>query len=206
MQETPDLLNRLVIAIDRWQRRQRGIWEFSNDPECILRLETATARMGAELTDGTVIRPGNTVGVIHFWNARMPQIPPGGPDLAWARRFKRLLIHSFRLLARYLVENPTATECDAIGGELPLVYTPASTRMLRHLGFEVFDPVHPHGLVEQAIDIGTRLWTWLLRRAFNPESARGLRLSDLQRRPVWFSRRIFLALYGPGGPAPDDSQ
>jgi hypothetical protein len=196
--ETPDLLDRLVIAIDRWQRRRLSIWEFSDDPECILRLGVATARIGAELADGTVVHPGDTVGIIHFWNARMPQIPPSGPDLAWARAFKHLLVHSLRLLACYLVENPTVAQFDAIGGELPFIYTRASIRMLRHLGFEVFDPVYPHSLAAQATDIGARLWTWLLRRAFNPESARGLRLSDLQRRPVWLSRCTFLSLYEPG--------
>lgn len=194
-----DLLSRLVVAIDRRQRQKLGIWEFSDDPECILRLGLATATMGVELVDGTVVRPGDTIGHIHLWNERLPHIPLGGPDLAWAREMKQLFVHSFRLLACYMVENPAALmNVRAFGGELPLVYTPASTRLLRRLGVEMFDPIPHRGLSEWAIDLGSRLWTWLLRRAFNLESIRGARLSDLQRRPAWISRRTIITLYGPG--------
>lgn len=194
---TPDLFDKLVVALDRWQRQRLGIWEFSDDPECILRLGLAAARAEVELADGTVIHPGETVGVIHFWNERFPQIPPTGPDLAWARKLKQALIRSFRLLARHAVETSTLADIHAFGGALPLVYTPASVRLLRRLGLEVFDPALPRGLAERARDLVARVWTWLLRRAFSPASVRGLRLSDLHCRPVWLSRRTLIARYGP---------
>jgi hypothetical protein len=203
--QTQDLLNRLVAAIDRRQRRRLGIREFSDDPRCILRLGTTTAHVDVELADGTAIRPGDVVGVIHLWNERMPQIPPNGPDLAWAREFKRSLAYSFRLLARHIGQNPALADVHAFGGGLSLVYTPATIHLLRRLGFEVFDPIPPRGMAGRVIDLGARAWTWLLRRAFNPASVRGLRLSDLQRRPVWFSRRTIITLYGPGGSATDRS-
>lgn len=193
-----DLLSRLVVAFDRWQRHRLGIWAFSDDPACILRLGLTTARIEAELADGMVVRPGETIGVIHLWNERMPQIPPAGPDLAWARKLKQALVHSLRLLARYTVETPTLADIRAFGGELSLAYTPAAVRLLCRLGLEVFDQVPPHGLTERTRDLIARLWTWLLRRTFNPESVRGLRMGDLQRRPVWLSRHTLIALYGPG--------
>jgi len=192
-----DLLSRLVIAFDRRQRLRMNIWEFSQDPDCILRLGTGSASMAAELSDGTVIRPGDTVGIIHLWNERIPKMPVTGPDLAWARKFIHSLSHSFRLLARYLVEEQALTEVAAFGGDLPFVFTPGALNALRRLGLEVFDPLPPRTLKEKGIDLGARVWTWLLRRAFNPGSIRGQRLSDIRRRPTWISRQALIALYGP---------
>jgi hypothetical protein len=197
-----DLLSRLVMAFDRRQRRRLGIWEFSDDPACILRLGLTVARARVELADGTVVRPGEHVGVVHLWNERMPQMGPTGPDLAWAKAFNRGLVYSFRLLARYVATASALEDIHAFGGELCLAYSPGVIRFLRRLGVEVFDPVSLHGPIERTVDLGARLWVWLLRRAFNPESARHLRLSDLQRRPAWFSRRTLSALHGPEDPAP----
>lgn len=191
-----DLLSWLVIAVDRRQRKRLGIWEFSDDPGCILRLGIARASIDARLADGTRVQPGDTVGVIHLWNDHMPQIPAGGADLAWAREFKRRLVHSFQLLARHVEDNPDLAEIQALGGQLPLVYTPATTRLLQRLGVELFDPLPARSPAGRALRTGALLWTWLLRRAFNPGSTLGLRLRDLEHRPAWFSRATLLRLHG----------
>jgi hypothetical protein len=192
-----NILRSLVAAIDRWQRRRLDIWEFTDDPECITRVGRTTTRLGAELSDGTVVHPGDRIGVIHFWNERVPPIPPEGATLAWAREFMRRLTYSFRLLARYTAHSPKLAELDAFGGELPMPFTPASIRMLERIGLEVFDPVPPQGLTDRVIDLGSRAWTWLLRYTFNPESARGLRLRDLTRRPTWISRAKLIRMHAP---------
>lgn len=184
-----------MAAIDRRQRRALGIREFSADPRCILRLGLTTASARVELGDGTVVQPGDAVGVIHLWNERMPPIPQGGPNLAWARELKQSLLHSFRLLAHHVVREPSLGHLDALGGQLPLVYTTGSIRLLRRLGLEVLEPSPPRGPLEWAVDMGSRVWTWLLRRAFNAESVRGLWPGELQRRAVWISRRRLTAIH-----------
>jgi hypothetical protein len=191
-----DLLSKLVVAIDRRQRRRLGIREFSDDPECVLRVGFKVARTAVELADGTVVRSGERIGVLHLWNEHMPRIPATGPDLAWARTFHRRLRRSFRLVARYVGESSEFDDIRAFGSEFWLVYDRSSIRLLRHLGLEVSDPIVPRGPVEWVVDLGMRVWTWLLRRVFNPESARELRLRELERRMVWISRGRLLALYG----------
>ena len=124
-----DLLVSLVIAIDGWQRRKRGIWEFSDDPHCILRLRLATARNHVRLDDGTVLEAGDPVGELHLWNEQMPQIPGTGRDVAWARGFYRSLTHSLRLLAQSAITNPAVKRMPAFYGTLTLAYTPASIAM-----------------------------------------------------------------------------
>lgn len=192
-----DLLDRLVVAFDRRQRRRLHIWEFSDDPDCILRVGIARARIGAELADGTVVRPGDRIGVIHLWNERVPRIPADGPDVAWATALSRLVVHSFRLLARYMLATSDLDDIQAFGGEFGFVYTPVAIRLLRRLGIEVFEPRPPHGLWEWIVDTVMRIWPWLLRRVFNPASLHGRTLADMRRRPVWITRRTILRLYGP---------
>jgi hypothetical protein len=192
-----NLLARMVAAFDRRQRRRLGIWEFSDDPRCILRVGITTARIGAELADGTVVRPGDAIGVIHFWNERMPPIPATGADLAWARAFRRALTTSFGMLVRYMLEEPALDAVSVFGGELPLPFTPATVRLIERLGLEMFEPVPPHGLVNRVIDWGSRVWVWLMRYAFNPESVRGLGIRDFVRRPAWITRNKLIELYGP---------
>jgi hypothetical protein len=200
-----DLLDRLVVALDRWQRRRLGIWEFSDDPACVFRLGLTRSPFDARLADGTVVHQGDIVAVIHLSNERMPLIPPGGPDLAWARGLSRSLIHSLRLLAHYVATSPALDAIQAFGGWATFAFTPGTIRMLNRLGMEAVDPLPQHG-AQWFVDLGARIWVWLLRRAFNPQSVRGLRLGDIQRRPFWMSKRTLLALHRPRSSPPPDAR
>ena len=111
-------MRRLVKAIDARLRRRQGIVPYSNDPECLLRISSGRADADRTLSDGTQIRRGDPICIIHFWNEHMPQIPPKGADIAWALQFRRQLRHSFRLLAQHLQEAPAAERVQAITGEL----------------------------------------------------------------------------------------
>jgi hypothetical protein len=198
-----DLLDRLVVAFDRRQRRRLHIWEFSDDPGCILRVSITRSRVEAELADRTVVRRGDRIGIIHLWNERMPRIPDKGADLEWATTLARSVVYSLRLLTHCMLETPDLDGIQAFGGEFGFVYTPVAIRFLRRIGVEVFEPRPPSGLAEWVEDIAMRIWPWLLRRVFNPESIRGRTLDDMRRRPVWISRNTLLRLYGPGAPPPD---
>ena len=72
-----DLLNRLIVAFDRRQRRKLGIWEFTDDPDCIVRLGITRARVGAHLADGTIVRPGDRIAI----TAGVPLGTPGATNM-----------------------------------------------------------------------------------------------------------------------------
>ena len=194
----PDLLSRLVIAIDRSMRRRLGIWEFSDDPDCILRVGLTRSRWEMTLNDGTVIRRGETIGMIHAWNERVPPIPPTGADMAWARELRRRLIRSLQLLARAAREDPRLQTIRGFGGSGVLHFSPAILRLLGRLGLEIYE-LPPQTVRDRIEEQVGRVWTWLMRRTFNPPSVEGRGLDVLSRRFYWLSREKLLQMYGDGG-------
>ncbi len=196
MQRTEkDLLNRLTRAIDRGQRYMLRIQEFSSDPDCIYRLSIERAPRSAVLPDGTVFQQGEPIGIIHLWGEHMPVIPSSGVNLAWAARMARALRRSTSLLAQHAVKDKSLQSISAFGNDAFLFYNQTSIRLLERIGFVVLDDVPANRLHQRARIRVVRLWTWLLRRAFNHQSARGIRPSDLQYRSIWLSRRTLLERY-----------
>jgi hypothetical protein len=196
-QRPPDLLSRFVFAIDQYMRRRLHIWEFSEDPDCILRIGLARSRWEVTLSDGTVIRRGETIGMIHAWNERVPPIPSTGADMVWARELYRRLIRSMQLLAQAAREDPRLQAIRGFGGAGVLHFSSAILRFLERLGLEIYE-LPPQSLWDRLDEQGRRVWTWLMRRAFNPVSVEGRGLEVLSRRFYWIGREKLLQMYGGG--------
>jgi hypothetical protein len=191
-----DLLNLVTRALDRGQRRLRGIYEFSSDPDCIYRLSVEGAPRDLKLPDGTVFRKGEPIGIIHLWGDHMPVIPASGITLAWAARMARVLKRSASLLAQHAVSDKSLQSIPAFGHDAFLVHSSANARLLERIGFAVLECMPTDSLHRQVRMGVIRLWTWLLRRAFNRQSIRGIGPGDLQYRAIWMSRRRLLEKYG----------
>ncbi|MGB9889477.1 MAG: YkoP family protein [Anaerolineae bacterium] len=194
---SPDLLSRLVFAVDRYMRRRLRIWEFSDDPDCLLRVALIRSRWEVTLRDGTIIRRGETIGMIHAWNERVPPIPPTGADMAWARQLRRRLIRSLQLLAQATREDPRLRTIRGFGGAGVLHFSPAILHLLERLGLEIYE-LPPQSLWDRVEEQVSRGWTWLMRRAFNPVSVEGRGLEVLSRRFYWIGREKLLQMYGEG--------
>ena len=190
-----DLLNRITRAIDRLQRYRRGIQEFSSDPDCIYRLSIEGAPRNAVLPDGTMFQQGEPVGILHIWGDHMPVIPPSGDNLAWAAKMVRVLRRSANLLAQHVAKDKSLQSISAFGNDAFFLYTQSTVHLLERIGFVVLEEAPSNGLHRQARMRTVRLWTWLLRRAFNQQSIRGIRPSDLQYRSIWLSRRTLMERY-----------
>ncbi|HIE38266.1 MAG TPA: hypothetical protein EYH30_00520 [Anaerolineales bacterium] len=191
-----DLLSRLVAAFDRLMRWRLGIWEYTDDLDCIFRVALIRPRRRIELDDGTVLERGEVIGMIHAWNEHVPPLPPTGPDLAWARELRWRAIHSLRLLARAAQEDPRLKNVRGFGGAGSLEFGPATLRLLKRLGIETH-PLPPRTVYDHIEEKVSLIWTWLIRRTFNPPSVQGRGPEVLKRRFYWLSRERLLALYGP---------
>jgi hypothetical protein len=196
MQRTEkDLLDRVIRALDRGHRYLRSIYEFSSDPDCVYRLSIENAPRNTALPDGTVFHKGESVGILHIWGEHVPVIPPTGVNLAWATKMARLLKRSTNLLAQHAATEKSIQSIPAFGNDAFFPYTQTTMRFLERIGFAVLEDV-PADRLHQKIRVRLiRYWTWLLRRTFNRQSARKVRPSDLQSRPIWLSRRALLEKY-----------
>lgn len=197
-----DLLSRFTRWFDSVQRRRLGIWEFSGDPQCILRLGLGHARASLALSDGTRLERGDPVAIMHLWGERIPTIPEAGPDLAWARATQRAFVHSLGLVAHEVRTDPRLAHVRALGNEVSLSFTQGSVRMLQRVGFDVLEPIEGRGVEDRVRALVSKVWTWLLRHTFNRQSAAGRRPADYETRPVWISREALLARYPEAPSAP----
>ena len=196
MHKPKDPLSLFTIAVDKAQRSLLGIYEFSGDPECIYRLSINKAPRDIALPDGTEIRKGESVGIVHLWGEHMPAIPASGVNMAWASRMARVLERSASLLAQHALREKSLQSIPAFGNEVFLLHTEATDRLLKRIGYSVSECTQRDTLDGRIRTRVVRLWTWLLRRAFNPESARGIAPADLQCCAIWISRRALLEKYG----------
>lgn len=84
----------LVGSVDALLRFYHGIYEFTDDPDCVLRVAYSHARGAMRLSDGTQIGAAQSVGALHLWNEHLPRYSERGPDVGWACEMRRRVLRS----------------------------------------------------------------------------------------------------------------
>lgn len=191
-------LRRAISGIDHHLSRRHGVRAFSDDGTCILRFAPTAALRAVTLSDGAAIAAGDMVVDIHCWNERIPAMPKGGADLAWAYRVSARLKHSLRLLAQASVETPELRNARAYRARVNFVGRGCSnesvSRIIHRMGFEDVDEgvgsfqARIHDALENVL-IGALVWT------HNPEALKRDKMIR-ERRPVWSSRARLMDLHG----------
>lgn len=190
----------LVRLLDGVIRQSSHVFEFSSDPDCLLRLQFASAPRPIHLSD-TTLAAGDPVLLLHLWNERLPPFPPGGADLPWAlttlRRFKR----SLYLAAEFLQTDPRAAPVRGVGGMTILLDAglhATGRQFVQQLGFQVFPYSSPLGRFGEFWE---NFYSWIILWTFNPRSLPRRSLFSLRRAEIWISREAFLSRFGPPAPA-----
>jgi hypothetical protein len=183
----------VVTATDSLLRRYYGIQPFLDDPHCLLRVSHAAAARQVALRDGTLIRPGDPIAVLHLWNEHIPRFAPSGPDMAWAITFRDDMVFSLHALAECLAEDRAWRDVQAVHGCVTFgncwqrgQMNPAAARF----GFELVPTEIPSGLHRMGEDI----LIWCLTRAFNPAALRRHRFRR-DRTELWTSRASLVRGY-----------
>lgn len=195
----PAMLRRAITGLDHYLSRRNGVATFSDDEDCILRIALVPAKRAIRLSDGTEVHPGDAVADVHCWNERIPSMPAGGADLAWAQKASLRLRHSLRLLARAMATDPNLLAVKACRANINFVGMGCSnssvSRIIARLGYEDVDEgektfrLRLHEALENVL-IGALVWT------HNPEALRREKMIR-ERRPVWSSRARMLNLHAP---------
>jgi hypothetical protein len=132
---------------------------------------------------------------LHFWNEHMPQIPPEGPNLALAVRGRRMIVSTFRALAREMHHDPRMDSLQALGGATVLFTAgdgSSGEKLFTRLGFTVFPHLNPLGRFGEFWE---NFYTWILMWAYNAVSLRQRQLLALDRTESWITSGECLRRY-----------
>ena len=172
-----------------------GVFEFTDDPVCVLRVGLDQARAPVSLSDGTNVELGELVGTLHFWNEHLPRYSPRGPDLGWACAVRDRVTYSLRAFSEYVEDEPGWRDIRAIRTETALPARLGASQIMRvfqRYGFERV-PTDP-SLLARLHGLGECFVIWGLTRAFNPAALpRQPFLRD--RHELWISRATLLLRY-----------
>ncbi len=188
-------MRRLIRGLDWVLRRANGVYEFTADPACLLRLARARAPYPLLLLEGTV-QKGEPVLALHLWNEQIPPLPADGADLAWARAVSRGFVASLHAVAAEMARDPRLAQARAVGGTVAFLSPhdrPAQVRLLRRLGFTIVPYRPPLGRLGE---LAENAYAWLLMWTYNVVSARRRSPFRLQRLGVWMTADAFRARYG----------
>ncbi len=191
------LLRRAVGGFDAMLRACYGVSEFTHDPECLIRVARSQAHRDVRLADGTRIRAGDPILVLHFWNEHVLRFARGRPSLGWASVMRRRVSQSLGALAEQLESDPDWGQVRALQADTALfgfwrMYQ--ARRVIRRFGFDVMTP--PDGSRLRALRAFTDdCIVWLLTRAFNP-AALGRQEFVRGRDEMWMSRQSLIRQYG----------
>jgi hypothetical protein len=184
-----------VAWADRILRSYYGIYEFTDDPDCVLRVGLSQARAPVSLSDGTDVQLGELVGTLHFWNEHLPRYSARGPDLGWACTVRDRVTYSLRAFSEYVESEPGWRDVRAIRTETALparLGPPQIMRVFHRYGFERV-ATHP-SLLTRLHGLGECFVLWGLTRAFNPAALpRQPFLRD--RHELWISRATLRLRY-----------
>jgi len=179
------LAERSIQALDRMLRRYHGVFEFTDDPECIIRIAWRTAGRGFTLRRGGRVEPADTVVELHLWNEQLPPISDDGVDMAWGAAVDRQARRSLNLLAAYLATRPDIV---AVHGDTAFgcqMGEPQRARLAARYGFEIVDG-RP-GLRRRLQYLCDDFMVWFLTRTFNPHTLKG-KPFHRPRYDIWMSR------------------
>ena len=187
-----------IFALDKWLQRRHGVIEYSAHPRCLFRMEIGHARRQLRLRDGTLLRPGQCVVHLHFWNEHIPPVPENGTTIRWARQMQHGIAASLRELAKYLASRPELRDIAVIWTNVPCG-TQSQAHQLAHImayyGFETILDEEPLRLGERLHRFGDNILISLMVLAQNSVTLRADTLRRV-RVPIYLSRRGLVERFG----------
>lgn len=194
------LIRRPVVALDRTLRRRAGIVEFTDRPDCILRMAVIPAPHAIALSDGTRVEAGQRIIDLHLWNEHIPYVERGGPSLRWGRWMGRAFAASLRMLAHHLAARPDLGDIKAIRANMNYGSPARSRELGAFAGWFGFEQVRPSGRRSPLAGLhlfGENILLLLLTLAHNVHTFRWRTLLR-GRSETYLSRSALDRLYGAG--------
>ncbi len=187
-----------IFAFDKWLQRRQGVIEYSTHPQCLFRLQIGRSGQQLLLHDNTVLRPGQRIARLHFWNEHVPPLPERGTTIRWARQMQSGIAISLRELARYVASEPDLGDVGVVCGDVPCG-TQSQAEQIAHImayyGFETIFEEEPLPLGERLHRFGENILISLVVLARNSAALRADTLWRV-RVPIYLSRRRLAQRFG----------
>jgi hypothetical protein len=188
----------LVRAFDGYLRRRLGVREYSNAPQCILRLQLVTNKDDVLLVDGTRLRPGAHLIELHYWNEQMPALPTQRAlRLGWARHLTSCFEQSLCELAQYMASQPDLNDVRGIRANMSPAGKKEADQLVRILcryGFEWVPSPVPQSFRARLRRLGENMLISTLASTYNPDAGNTWTLSR-GRMPLYISRQALERRY-----------
>lgn len=177
-----------VIAYDRVYGLLHRLGTAAAEVGSAARIEVRRSHRILRLGDGTTIRPGDRIGVLHLNNAFMATLHSGGlPPIAVGLEFRRQLLSSLHELAR--LASP--------GGRLTGVRAFSATTIFFHQGLTRLG-FAPEGDAPACPRLVAAYQRALLASLHPAGPGRLRRARYCRALRLWISRETLLARYGAG--------
>ncbi|HMK07938.1 MAG TPA: hypothetical protein VK449_02805, partial [Anaerolineales bacterium] len=179
-------------------RRLQGVFEFTDDPDCVLRLRWTRLAHPLLLSSGS-FPAGTDVLEIHLWNEHVPPLPPAGADVPWAAQATHRLRRSLAQAAAYVRAQGRGDPAALVAGATILADGTTAGLLLRRLGFELCPRPPSRSMIEH----GQNRYALGLMASFNAPSVRNRTGAALRRTDLWMPMRVFLDRYAPASGGED---
>lgn len=138
-------LEAFVAALDDRLRVRHGVFEYTDNPDCLFRIQLINSSDDVTLSDGAKVCAGDRLIALHVWNEQFPSFPDERPTLAWARRVDRAFEISLRELTAYIAARADLDDVVAICGNMGFTPAARGLQLARYVGRFGFERVRPSG-------------------------------------------------------------
>lgn len=196
--QSPRWLAQAVAVLDAGLRRRQAVFEYTQNPACVFRLDVSPVAQPLVLRDGTRVVAGRRIARLHFWNEQVPAVPRTGATIGWGRRMRRAIATSLHELASFLAARPEFNDVTVICAHAPSGtknQTEQLARIMARYGFEAIVQSGQMSIGERLHRFGENILISLIILAHNPGALR----SDTLRRvrlPIYLSRRMLEKEFG----------
>lgn len=190
------VLGWLVFRLDDALRARHGVFEFSERPQTIFRMQLRLCEHDVVLHDGTRAFVGDRIVDLHLWNEHLPLLEDN--TLRFARRMNECLHTSLCDLATFLSATPEMDDIDVVRANMGFG-TADQMRQLSRIsslyGFETFAAPHVPTRAQHLHRFGENILISLMVLARNGLALRRDTLFR-SRVQVFLSRRAVIERYG----------
>jgi YkoP domain len=185
-----------IFPIDSQLRRHHSVFEFTNNPRCIFRMQARCLDQPFVLSDGTRYRPGQRMLDLHLWNEQIPCLQSS--SLGWALKMSECLHISLAELTCYLRQHGEFKDIAVIRANMSFGTAQQSAQLVRianRYGFEPIPDLGPHSVRQRIHQFGENILISLMVLSRNGIA---LRRDSLwrDRTQTFLSRDVLERRYG----------